>query len=182
MSSEEIPLQGKEESNPLNFIEAFDGSEPFVMNPIRLIADKRLDGDSFKVLIYMLSRCKGWQFNTYDIGNFIGFDQRLVRSRLNILEKLGYLIRTQTRLPTGRMGPMNYIVSHKSICGKPVDNSTDNVNRNCQNALEPHGADRTYILPRAVKPASGKPERGKPEDGFLSHNNIDNNNINNNYI
>lgn len=167
-------------------VDKFTGGEPFFMAPLRLLSDKRLDGNSFKVLSYMISRYEDWKFNTYDICNFIGLSKDVVRSRLNILEKLGYLIRTKVRSAAGKIISTNYIVSHSSLvdktCGYPVDNSAGDNNRNLSIVLEPRAANQGVILPGLGypgldEPGLDNPGLENPTYTYIENTNMDLNNI-----
>lgn len=65
--------------------------ENFVKVEHSILEDKRLSGNAFKLMCYLISKQEGWKFNVKDITSRLGFGADAYRSARSQLYKYGYI-------------------------------------------------------------------------------------------
>lgn len=97
-------------------VEKYD--TPFVQIDKRPLEDPHISWKAKGILAYLLSRPNDWQVRLQDLANRSADGVYAIRSGLAELENVGYAEKIpQDRRPSGRFGPIDYIIREQPLTG-----------------------------------------------------------------
>ncbi len=131
------------ETSQTIFRKAHNKENPYALISKSLLRDNRLSAKEIGIMAYLLSLPDHWRISNKELAKHFRGGLDSIKSGIAMLVKLGYIEKTQNRLPGGKFGPIEMLVHEEPIM-------------NLEILATPK------VSPRVEKPLAGKPSTENP--------------------